>query len=124
MNTYTFWDKAERFPPVLVRLLARHRHGPPLTDHEISKATGLPPVQVQCISHCTSWHGIDLPTMRSFLMGCGVDFENVDQLERVDSYLRSKPAPTWKYLRLSPNWAFYKQLMMLYKNSLKARNER
>lgn len=116
----TFWDRSSILPPILVRLLARHSHGPALTAVEISKASGLPPHQVEYLSHHTDWSGVDLPTMRSFLLGCGADFENPDQMKRIDQYLRIKPRPTWKYLRTSPLWLSYFQPLL--KRYLKAVN--
>lgn len=115
----TFWSRAASLPPILVRLLARRRHGPPLTDAEIAQASGLSVHQVFILSQCTSWEGIDLPTMRKFLIGCEADFENSQHMDRIDYYLRAKPAPTWKFLRKSPSWnSFYKPLMLKYRRSL------
>lgn len=113
----SFWSRAERHPPVLVRLLARRPHGAPLTSDEISKVSGLPAHQVDYISHLTDWAGVDLPTMRKFLVGCGVDFENFKQMDRVDAYLHSKPS--WRYLRLSEQWGtFYQPLMRRFRQAV------
>lgn len=97
-----FWEYSEKFTPILVRLLARHPHGAPLSAHEIAIKGGLEPYQVEAISWNTSWSGIDLPTMRKFLTGCRIDFCNQTQMRRVYWYFRKRP--TWKYLRTSPNW--------------------
>lgn len=89
-----------------------------MTEEEISKASGLPLHLVFAISRSTSWHGIDFPTMRLFLVACAIDFENYTQMKRVDSYLRMKP--TWKYLRVSPLWpAYFQPLMNHYFKSTK-----
>lgn len=117
----TFWTRCERFPPVLVRLLARHKHGPPLTDGEIAQASGLPIHQVACISASTDWRGIDLPTARQFTVACGVDFTNAKDMERVESYMRMRP--TWKYLRKDKAWAtFYQPLIHMLKGAMLKRN--
>lgn len=114
----SFWTRAETIPPILVRLLARRRHGPPLTDAEISAASGLSVAQVFAISQCTDWSGIDLPTMRKFLVACEVDFESFTQMKRVDSYLASNP--TWQALRKSPQWKpYFEPLMRRYIQSVK-----
>ena len=113
----TFWTRANHFPPVLVRLLAKRPHGPALTDQEISRASGLPLMRVHMLSQSTDWSGVDLITMRQFLIGCGVDFCNSTQMERVHKYLVKRP--TWKYLRVSPHWRpLYEPLMRIYKRSV------
>lgn len=106
----SFWTKAEEFPPILVRLLARRRHGPPLTDEEISRASGIPIYQVFLISQSLDWKGIDIPTMRAFLQACGLDFEDWRQMDRVKRYGHSRP--TWQYLRKSPLWKPYFEPLM------------
>lgn len=105
MSRKTFWQRAEQLPPCLVRLLARHPHGKPLTDKEISHRMGWENVicAVRFLAEKTDWEGITLDSMRLFLQACNVDFENVVQMKRVDSYLRSKPSFT--YLRKSPEWS-------------------
>jgi hypothetical protein len=114
-----FWTRSERIPPILVRLLARRKHGPPLSDREIAEASSLPIHQVFCISQSLTWDGIDLPTMRKFLTGCKVDFENTKQMDRVEAYLRIKPAPSWQHLRMSPDWlTFYAPLIRRYRETI------
>lgn len=117
-----FWTKSERIPPILVRLLARHKHGPPLSDEDISRSSGLPLALVYTISHSVDWSGIDLPTMHRFLSACQVDFENPRHMDRIDAYLRARP--TWKYLRKSPLWnTFYEPLIRRYLTSKARRIE-
>lgn len=114
----TFWQRSSRIPPILVRMLARRRHGPPLTDTEIATASGLAPSQVFAIAQCTDWTGIDVPTMRRFLQACGVDFEDRKQMVRIDAYLRARPS--WQYLRTSPLWrSYFEPLMCRYIQSRK-----
>lgn len=106
MSRKTFWQRADQMPPVLVRLLARHLHGKPLADSEICERMGwhLNVVgAVPLLSEQTDWQRFNLRDMRLFLQACNVDFENVVQMKRVDSYLRSKPSFT--YLRKSPEWS-------------------
>lgn len=107
----TFWKKADLFPPVRVRLLARRcPGGPPLTGTEIAQRTGLSQMTVAAISQQTDWRGIDLPTMRLFLGACGLDFENAVALKRANNYLRGKikkgvrVLPRLTYLQNSPSW--------------------
>ena len=103
---------------MLVRLLARHRFGAPLSDKEIADKSGLPIVTVLTISQSPTWDGIDLPTMQKFLVGCGVDFCNPNQMKRHDAYLRKRPV-RFKYLKTSPNWtSFYEPLVMAWLRSM------
>lgn len=114
----TFWQRASAFPPILVRLLARHPHGPPMDDAEISVRSGLSVACVHSLSQNIDWAGIDLPTMFKFLTGCALDFEQHKQMERVYAYLRSRP--TWQYLRKSPDWkTHYQPLFHRYRASVR-----
>lgn len=106
-------------PPCLCRLFARIPHGRPLRDAEISAnsiAIGGYPITVSTVryvSGLTSWDTVDLATMRRFLVGCGIDFENRAQMKRVDQYRRTKPK--WTYLRRSPDWkTLYEPLLRTY----------
>ena len=112
----TFWARADKFPPILVRLLAGRKR--PMTDTQIAQRSGLPIAQVFHISQSVNWSGIDLPTMRSFLTACDVDFENPTQMHRIDIYLRRA---TWQCLRKSPHWkTYFEPLMRRYIDSRKA----
>jgi hypothetical protein len=117
----TFWIKAERYPPILCRLLARHTRGKPLTTEEITQRSGLPRMAVLTLSFSATWAGTDLPTMRKFLQGCGIDFCNRTQFKRRENYLAlqarlaGKNCRNWAYLRASPEWGtFYEPMMRTY----------
>ena len=125
----TFWQRSKNYTPLLVRLLAKNTArsdcARPLTDHEIALRGGLQPFQVQSISWNTDWHGIDLPTMQRFLVGCGIDFCNRRQMNRVDTYCRRQITlarlnrPNWCYLRRSPLWkTLYAPMMKRHLESL------
>lgn len=114
----TFWERADNLPPILVRLLARKAHGRPLALHEIAEASRLPIIEVYYLSESTSWDGVPVNKMRSFLSACGCDFCDPKQMRRVDGYVQSKP--TWQYLRKSPDWrAYYEPLMRRYHASVR-----
>jgi hypothetical protein len=93
----TFWEKAARIPPILARLLARDNYNLVLTDAHIAKASGLSVAMVTLVSNQTSWDSIDLPTMRKFLSGCRLDFDNRVQFHRNWIYLNKNPQ--WRHLR-------------------------
>lgn len=121
---FSFWDSSKLVTPIVARLLARDGpHGRPLSDAQISKASGLSMDQVFMVSHMTSWIGIDSPTQEKFLTGCRIDLFNCVVMRRVKRYLgwpKFKRRPVWKFLRTSPEWeSKFKPLLIRYRNSLK-----
>lgn len=113
----TFWDRCTQAPPILVRLLARHPRGAPLTNIEIADRSKLSVYEVTTISNCPDWSCADLPAARQFMLGCGIDLASHADWRRIQAYLRS--SPTWQYLRKSPHWrSYFQPLMMCYRQSV------
>jgi hypothetical protein len=113
----SFWNMARRYPPILCRLLARKKNGPPLTEQEIAARTALTVLEVSLISKLTTWDDVPLKSMQGFLRGCGVDFCNRSDMRRIDAYRRCQP--TWKYLRRSGQWLeYYEPLLKAYLASI------
>ena len=108
MRPLTFDEKCERFPPVLVRLLARsvlEKNRSPMawTDAKIAERSGLNINRVRVLSKFTNWESIDAPTRRAFLKGCGADFDSRRWLQRNTQYIvtiQSIP----RFLRKSREW--------------------
>ena len=126
MHTDQFWKRIERFPPILLRLLARHPHGQPLTGQEIAKNSGLTDWQVNSLSWSTTWEGVDIYQLRNFMIGCGVDLTNSRQMKRIEVYLRGRMQngqripPQFTYLKRHPWWSeYYQPLMRSYMETLK-----
>lgn len=117
-----FWERIDRYPPVLCRLLARVPKGKPLTTEQIAERSGLSPVQVEAISRQTDWRGIDLPTARSFMLGCNTDLSDRKHCRRIWMYLKSQPrvpSRRFSYLRRSSNWkTYYLPLLEVFVNHL------
>ncbi len=111
----TFFERSQSFPPILVRLLARHKGGRPLTEKEI--AFGIDRNHfVWWYSQHTDWKLINLPDALEFMRGCQIDFCNTAQMRRVDDYLRKEP--NLEYLRKSPEWDnYYKPLLIRWRSS-------
>src|ERR1041385_5542349 len=100
MNT---WQLLERYPPILIRLLARRPHGPPLLLEEIAVRSGLSPVHIVAISMQCTWTGVDPYQIKAFMIGCNADIiGDQTSFERIRKYLSKRP--TWKYLRTSTYW--------------------
>lgn len=112
-----FWKRVSRFPPILCRLLARHRYGPPLTNEEIAQRSGLPLLYVAALSQETSWDVASLRAFRQFTRGCGVDLLDSKIMRRIEGYLSKRPV-SFKYLRTSPQWTTtFKPLLARYVES-------
>lgn len=123
-----FFERAKRFPPVLCRLLARRRHGSPLTTVEIAAASGLKPFVVEALSDATDWTGVDIFVLQKFTRGCGIDFTDGHSMKRKTVYLRGKVQngrrvpPSFAYLRRSPNWSsYYQPMVRRYFESIQSR---
>lgn len=104
------WERLEKYPPVLCRLLARLPKGRPLSNHEIATRSGLSHYQVEAISRQTDWRGVDLPTARAFMVACNTDLSNREHCRRIWMYLKTQPRNPSKrfgYLRRSPDWGGY-----------------
>lgn len=107
----TFWDRLREFSPIVCRLLARHPHGPPLSDKEIALRSGLTHLTVVVLSDELSWDGVKVATMRAFIQACNLDFEDKRQMRRVEAYLRAlksgKINKKFAYLERSPDYESY-----------------
>lgn len=124
----TYLERINNFPPILVRLLARKRYGPPLTTEEISDRTRNPnaqcqyflsPAEIEEISKCIDWTRISLLSSLSFQLGCGIEFHDNTAMRRVNDYLTRKP--TFRYLRASPLWkSYYLPLLIRWRKSYPA----
>lgn len=115
----TVWQLFDRFPPILLRLLARHPRGKPLTTLEISNLSGLSPIEVEALSQTTNSGDVTISKYRSFQTGCKISFSHPAQLQRIMVYLRGKiingqrVPPNYAYLRKHPAWKTYYEPMML-----------
>lgn len=112
----TFTEKLDRFPPVAVRLLARHVTGVQtarhltgrkvhaLTDAQVMNRSGLSLGEIKFLSRLTSWGAVDIDTLVAFTKGCGADLDNRNWLRKNAQYMASiRSIP--RYLRQSPDWS-------------------
>lgn len=104
------------YPPVLVRLLARHPYSKPLSTPEIMVRSGLSQGNVAFISEQLDWSSVTLPNAIAFCDGCGLGIGDARAWRRVRDYLSRNP--TFRYLRASPEWGpYYKPLLQAFANS-------
>lgn len=123
-----FFRRADRFPPILCRILARKKkRGAPLTDDELAYRSGLLLYDVHWLSQKTDWMGVDIYTLRSFTDACDLSFDDPAALKRAESYLNGKKRngrripPNFRYLRKSPQWGtVFKPLIQRWTSSLKS----
>lgn len=128
-----FWARVERYSPILVRLLARDEHGYPLSIDEISKASGLPPMEVYYLSEQTSWRGVDIWTMKSFTTACRMSLTDRTQMKRSDVYLRGsvsaesgiRTPPAFLHLRKDQRlWTnYFRPLLKKYLDHLQSQQQ-
>lgn len=70
----TIFQKAERLPPFVCRLLARSKNGwKPLSHSDIAKASGIARSTVAKLSSLTSWKGVAIDVADRFAAACGVN---------------------------------------------------
>lgn len=113
----SFYTHADRFSPILCRLLARRKNGPPLTTLEIAQRSGLSAFDVTAISMSKSWDDIPFAKMRSFLRAIEMDFCDSTAMNRKRMYLRS--SNKFKYLQKSFEWeTVLKPLALAYRQTI------
>jgi hypothetical protein len=119
MRRTAFAQRLNDFPPILCRLLARKKNGPPMTVEEIVNRSHqtpgvknpLNPVQVENFSNILDWKHIYLPDALTFMYGCRVDLTDAKEFRRINDYLSKRPS--FKYLRKSADWEkYYKPLFL------------
>lgn len=71
----TLTEKLNRLPPCICRLLAA-RNGELATDHEMRLVTGWSRAKLERVSKSTSWAGITVDDVDSFLLACGISWSS------------------------------------------------
>lgn len=111
----SIWWKLDRFPPVLVRLLAKNQDGTAATDHQLAEYQGLDLADVRWLSLLTSWDEVPVGKLRAFVTACGVDFANREQMRNANRYLNSSPKFT--HLCRDKNFPAFKEMLKAYYDS-------
>jgi hypothetical protein len=119
--TSSFYKTAERYPPVLVRLLAR-KEGRAMTTGQIAMAAGWGVHYVEGIVREHTWENVILADLRKFTSACGLDFTSRADTNRVETYFRTNHGkPSFKYLTKAPDWkSYYLPLILDWRKSLPA----
>lgn len=113
----TIWKKLRRFPPVLVRLLAKDGRKA-LSDHEIVAASGgsLTIADVRRLSLLESWDAVTVHHLQAFTAACNVDLADRDRWRNAHRYIK---AARFEHLRRHPDWPLFRELLAVYAETLK-----
>lgn len=114
-----FHQLCRRYPPVLVRLLAR-RNGRALTTAQIAGAAGLRLHAAEAAFSESSWDHLPLATVRNLTRACALDFTRRTEVNRAECYLRKNGGkPAFKYLVQSGEWqTYYLPLLVSWRRSM------
>jgi hypothetical protein len=110
----TVWPIVEEYPPIKVRLLAKHPGqgvrsdgSLAITDAELAIASGIPLDRVREISKMFDWNRVMVGEMRSFCAACRFDPTSATDRERIRIYehvcLKRNKRP-FQWLRDSPRY--------------------
>lgn len=117
----SIWTTLNRYPPYVVRLLARTvgKHPVALPDSAISAASGIDLPMLRWIYNQTSWNEVPVDLMRRFVKACNVDFGNAVRMKSIAFYCRSRHKNKWTYLKSSPEWeATFRPLLELWRKEV------
>lgn len=104
----SFFKLCERFPPPLVRLLARHKNGRAMTTKEIATAASWSLMWTEGVASEPEWSGVSVGDLQRFTEACNLDFTSRADLNRAETYLRKNGGkPPFKYLTSAPDWKTY-----------------
>jgi hypothetical protein len=120
-----YYELAERYPPPLVRLLAREG-GKAMTTEYIAERCAWHPDVVERIANTPTWEQVPLWQIRMFTRACNLDFTNSDDLNRAEVYLRMNDVnPKWTYLLESPHWkTVFQPLIVRWRKTMTKPNDK
>lgn len=112
MSNRTPWVYLREYPPIYVRLLAKHPGSGvsahlAITDEEIAIASGMTIDRVREISRMNSWDPIPWGEIRRFTLACKFDPTNPVDRRRAAAYeiaCKTRNKTPFQYLRNSPKF--------------------
>jgi hypothetical protein len=111
----TLFQKLDRFPPVVIRLLAKHK-GAAMSDKEIEGDAArrgaryhLALPEIKRLSYLTSWDQVTIGTTRAFLHACNCNLEDRDTFRNLSRYLLQDPKFT--HLRKSERFPEFREML-------------
>jgi hypothetical protein len=114
-----YYHLCRRYPPVLVRLLAR-RNGRAMTTAQIAEAAGQRLHLTEAAFVEPAWDNLPLATVMKLTRACGMDFTSRRDVNRAECYLRKNGSrPAFKYLVKSSEWqTYYLPLLVNWRKSM------
>jgi len=110
----TFFQRLDRYPPALIRLLARNPDGSVMTDTDIAKRG--------CrhqFAYAADWSGIPIEQADSFLSACRADPMDTNWVRRVNRLTKPSSTCRFTWLQRSPLWPQLKPILAVYAATLK-----
>lgn len=88
---HSIWIKLDRYPPLLVRLLARTAGGRLMSDDEVLRRSKgqLDRSDLAYLAYALSWERVPVGQMRAFVIACGVDFADPARMRSLNRYLKT-----------------------------------
>ena len=117
----TTWTLTDKFPPYLVRCLARRKVGTKqiqaVSDEDIAILSQIPLSRVVEIYNSRTWGDVTVGEMRRFCSACDFDPENSVDRNRVSAYKNQRGGPKFTYLKKSPWWdSVFRPLILKFFN--------
>ena len=114
MSSQSIWVKLDRYPPVIVRVLAKASPELLLTDEELVQRAGgkLSLADVKHLSYLPTWDHVPVAKMRAFCTAAGVDFAKPAVMRRLNRYLRS--GSRFRHLQRDPKREEYMRMLAVY----------
>ena len=109
-----FFQRLRRYPPCLIRLLARNPNGTAMSDGDI--------VARGCrhqFGYAPSWDGIPVDQADAFLTACGADPLDTKWVRRVNRLTKADSTCRFTWLQRSALWPQFKTLLKVYMTTLK-----
>lgn len=112
----SLWSKLDRYPPVLIRLLAKNPDGTAMTDDQIGRH--IDPALVGWLSLKTNWSDVPVQHARSFISACRADLGDRNWVRRTNRYVKPDSNAKFTHLVNSPEWPRFKRLLAIYVSSI------
>lgn len=117
MNTKLF-QRLRKFPPPLIRLLARSPTGAALSDQDLV-ARGCPLPLVKSLPYLPSWDAVTIRDADVFLRACDADPMDTAWVRNVNRLTKPSTPTKWSWLRRAPHWAQLREILTVYARTLK-----
>ena len=110
-------EKLRRYPPCLMRLLARRPNGTAMSSEEIIAGVGDRALFLH-LSFSIGWDNHRLDHLWLWMHATGCDLENRKTYRRLSRYMNPNRGSTFCYLKRSDEWPELKKVLTIYLQSL------